>query len=1483
MSGQKGQSVTNNEKNLKPHKAEEWEIELIGKFLFEEFQNLVFGWRTDWLVRKHILRAKFTKYLQTEGNETRRRFLETNGTCDIGTLLFRTNYLINTKRGSDHFRIRNLSLFMYMNKKMEELDERQKNGETTTGCMARDDDDKTMMHGDPALMALLQVDENAPMHEVLYEGSMQQKHTSPFQLSSMGCYVCRLNFSSPASFEDHVEEHGDESDFKILKDYSKSASPIFKLSYNLCINSHYFRFNLESTRPNIVIDKLVIVQSRSFYYVHNTRVPYELGADGKDNFFVDSHLFRKSVVQPIVVVFHDKSSKEMRYVEQHHFCRVEEFPVVKLSINPCRLSNSIKFKPKFNLPTYMPPMEIRHALQSKIVESSLAELSNEFKDYLDNNRTMTQSNMREAMLKLLQIEDSDTIQEYSSLVQHNVKLRKYGGEYIVKLKIAKNTRYENVIFPYDDVIVLPPDEVPQTLGDIMNKMEQFVYEPGVKKSSNKKNKPFLGRIESISYGRVAFKCARDIPIDKTYTILFRPARMVIRYQYRALEQLVAIPPLVLKKFLFPEKVMVQELPALSLELFNKAINTNPEQLQAIQYVVNNSVEKSAPYIIFGPPGTGKTTTLVEAILQIYMLQPQSHILVTAGSNGACDEIALRLCNVLTRMDETQAIIRIYSRSYEHRSDNINELLLEYSNLYAEHFLPDVQVLHNYRIVVCTLSLVGRLSTGKFGKQIDGSGVFTHIFIDEVAASTEAEALVVLMPTISPTATLVISGDHRQLGPILNSTHAAAMGLEVSLMERLLKRDCYRVDEQGNYNPAVQTRLRRNYRSHHEIVNLYNKMYYDGQLKAEADPAVEQLCRDWSRSPNPDYPIIFHSIFGHEQRDNNSTSRYNPLEISVVMDYVRDLLYFGIKGKKLKQEDIGIISPYKKQYMRIQEELNLRNWYEIETGAVESFQGKEKTIIIVSFVRSFSKTLGFLDSPKRLNVTLSRARSLLILIGNPKTLSINDDFKHIIEQCQLHKTLVGATYHESDISGSNTSQNGKTNDEATQKLAKSMEKLNVSKENLAEDNKNGAKPKIISVNEWIKTQGNAVGGQANESASAADDALKSKNSSTFKTVKTASTNKQRQTFALYKGVHLNYLHLNEGANSSTTNNINTELDDLLKELPRVPKHQHQQHNEHNFEIPPRPSTFDEDLEEIRDRLNQLHKKSLPLRQTCEPATESHTSTAANKKVQWRSTSTAANNNDQWRSTSIAANNNAQGGRTSTAANNNDQRRSTSTAANNNIQLRSTSIAANNNVQLRSTSTAANNNDQWRNTSIAANNNAQGGRTSTAANNNDQRRSTSTAANNNIQLRSTSIAANNNVQLRSTSTAANNNDQWRSTSTAANNNDQWRNTSTAANNNVQLRSTSTSANNNVQWQNTSTYVSIKTPISANRYTTTSEYTKSPSTTISGTAPPYVQSTWKPTGNGRVFVGHEEYPTSSRHVRVHTQPTQKPKSSKKSCIIA
>uniref|UniRef100_A0A1B0B4E4 DNA2/NAM7 helicase-like C-terminal domain-containing protein n=1 Tax=Glossina palpalis gambiensis TaxID=67801 RepID=A0A1B0B4E4_9MUSC len=128
-----------------------------------------------------------------------------------------------------------------------------------------------------------------------------------------------------------------------------------------------------------------------------------------------------------------------------------------------------------------------------------------------------------------------------------------------------------------------------------------------------------------------------------------------------------------------------------------------------------------------------------------------------------------------------------------------------------------------------------------------------------------------------------------------------------------------------------------------------------------------------------------------------------------MDYVKDFLYYGINGEPVNEADIGIISPYKKQYQCIQEQLNLRKWFKIETGAVESFQGREKPIIIVSFVRSRMESLGFLKNPRRLNVTISRAKSLLILIGNAETLSMNEDFAHIIDMCRRHGSFRGEEF------------------------------------------------------------------------------------------------------------------------------------------------------------------------------------------------------------------------------------------------------------------------------------------------------------------------------------------------------------------------------------------------------------------------------------------------------------------------------------------
>ena len=229
-------------------------------------------------------------------------------------------------------------------------------------------------------------------------------------------------------------------------------------------------------------------------------------------------------------------------------------------------------------------------------------------------------------------------------------------------------------------------------------------------------------------------------------------------------------------------------------------------------------------------GTGKTTTLVEAILQL-LKKPETKILVTASSNSACDEIALRLSRYLDQLDIKRCLARIYARSSEGKMDNIDDDLLEHSNMYCGQFYPSVEILHEYRVVVCTLSVVAKLATGKFGRDEHGNEMYTHLFIDEVAAAMETDALMAITTILKNKASLIISGDHKQLGPILKSKRAEELGLDISLMERLLERECYRVDvDTGNYDRTIQTRLRRNYRSHPAIVNLYSGLYYNHNVE-----------------------------------------------------------------------------------------------------------------------------------------------------------------------------------------------------------------------------------------------------------------------------------------------------------------------------------------------------------------------------------------------------------------------------------------------------------------------------------------------------------------------------------------------------------------------------------------------------------------------------------------------------------------------------
>lgn len=638
---------------------------------------------------------------------------------------------------------------------------------------------------------------------------------------------------------------------------------MLKLSYQTCVDSHYFGFTLETQLKNLVIEKFIIVQSRQFFYVYNNMLPVEFTESGKLVFFVDSHVFMILREQPIVICYSQLvDSKRQHYVEQHHFMRTEALPKACFNVNPYRLSNSKVFRGG-RLEPAIPPPAVVMALKRDVqyAQDRLSDYSKEFRNYCELGREFTPRNIHGTLRTLLQVEDIERMQCYVALKQSKMELHQFGKELSVKLQPnTRNISAEDVLSPGDDVLIInerstnigqpepgKPNSIRQMLEnnglvlelalkdfDALIQWGHKVNELfGAPEKERREPRVYFARVLGVSTQRVNITCDRHLPDNTTFALVFRPVRAVLRYQYRALNQLKLTTEEHVNRLLFPSTIVKQSVSRGAICLFNEQIACNPEQQQAVQQIALCE-RLPAPYMVFGPPGTGKTATICEAIYQLYVRRPETHILVLAGSNTACDEIALRLLRSISKVpNQPRPLTRIFAASCDRRIDNIDDLLLEYSNMYGLHFYPDVQAVHNYRIVVCTLSLAGKLSTGGFGCDEDKRYVFSHVFVDEAAASTEAEVLMGITCTIASSTNLILSGDHKQLGPVLQSQRAGNWGLGTSLFERLLQRECYHLDENGDYNAAVQTRLRRNYRSHPEIVSLYSNLYYNNELQSEA--------------------------------------------------------------------------------------------------------------------------------------------------------------------------------------------------------------------------------------------------------------------------------------------------------------------------------------------------------------------------------------------------------------------------------------------------------------------------------------------------------------------------------------------------------------------------------------------------------------------------------------------------------------------------
>ncbi|GAB0097443.1 hypothetical protein DMENIID0001_130800 [Sergentomyia squamirostris] len=455
------------------------------------------------------------------------------------------------------------------------------------------------------------------------------------------------------------------------------------------------------------------------------------------------------------------------------------------------------------------------------------------------------------------------------------------------------------------------------------------------------------------------------------------------------------------KFMLPSKhVEVALMGSCQLEWINQSFYQNPEQQSAVTHILNKT-SHPAPYILMGPPGTGKTTTIVEAICQIIRKNASAHILVVASSNYACNDIAMRL---LPYICETK-IYRLFTGSKEQEMDTIAPELLKISNLQRGfHYYPSLNILKNYNVVICTLVV-----SGKFVQAGMNSDHFSYVFIDECGSCTEPSTLIPIAGLISSPNKLhgqvVISGDPKQLGPVIKA-EIAKDSLGVSLLERLVDTGIYTKNPlTGKYNPQVMTMLLRNYRSHPKILEFPNKKFYSGDLMAIGSPENTRWACGWKRLPNVSMPLVFCHVEGKTDQEASSPSLFNKAEVTEVIAYIERLLGVGKIGDKvITQKCIGVISPYKKQCQKIERECSNRKWKDIAIGSVDLFQGQEKPIIIFSTVRSNTETVGFLNNPKRLNVALTRAQGLLIVVGNMNTLQKDDLWCEFIDFCKENRLI-----------------------------------------------------------------------------------------------------------------------------------------------------------------------------------------------------------------------------------------------------------------------------------------------------------------------------------------------------------------------------------------------------------------------------------------------------------------------------------------------
>ncbi|KAI0634733.1 P-loop containing nucleoside triphosphate hydrolase protein [Trametes polyzona] len=493
-----------------------------------------------------------------------------------------------------------------------------------------------------------------------------------------------------------------------------------------------------------------------------------------------------------------------------------------------------------------------------------------------------------------------------------------------------------------------------------------------------------GYVHAVRLEHILVHFHRSFDVSGTYIVRFSYNRTPIKRQHQALVTLSTS----IRRLLFPlpehaplPHPLQSNDPECQLSLYNTKISGNAPQLQAVASVLYMR-PGAAPFIIFGPPGTGKTVTVSEAILQL-LRKPDTRILACAPSNSAADLLAQRLAPMLS----PTAMLRC-NATFRDRATFPGDLE-EYCTWDQDRFaLPPLSELQKYRVIVSTCS------NASFAYNIGmPRGHFTHIFVDEAGQGSEPEVLTAGIKTmVSDETRVVLSGDPQQLGPVVRSAIARQLGLGKSYLERLMARPVYSDARTGRGRSFVK--LVKNFRSHQAILAYPNERFYNGELEVCGAPSQTLSFLGSDVLVSPRLPVVFHAISGENEREASSPSYFNIDEATEVVEYVKDIL--DDHRHPVHPRDIGVITPYLAQARKIRMLLKREDINDLQVASVEEFQGQERRVIIISTVRTSPEllsydakfTLGFVSNPRRFNVAVTRAQALLVVVGDPAILAVD---------------------------------------------------------------------------------------------------------------------------------------------------------------------------------------------------------------------------------------------------------------------------------------------------------------------------------------------------------------------------------------------------------------------------------------------------------------------------------------------------------------